>query len=77
MRAAAVLTATGAVAFVVSGVWFDIELAHIASEPSVPHPHFDGVLVGFLVPMTLLGISIAILLEGRARRRKSPRRGNG
>ena len=69
MRAAVVLLGIGAAGFLASGAWFVTELVHIATEPPVPHGHFAGVVLGFLVSMALLAGSFAILLEGRARRR--------
>lgn len=69
MRPAIVLLGLGAVGLVASGVWFIGELAHIATEPPVPHDHFAAVILGFVVSMALLAGSFAVLLEGRARRR--------
>ncbi len=69
MRVAIVLLGLGALGFVASGAWFVRELLHIATEPRVPHDHFAAVVLGFVVSMALLAGSIAVLLEGRARRR--------
>jgi hypothetical protein len=73
MRAWVAQAVLGGAALAVSGVLFVTGLVHLLTEPRVPHHHVGAVMTAFLASMSLLGVSIAVLLEVRAKRRRASR----